>query len=315
MALCTIKHTSTSTGSILDDKDYWVFLLDMSDVGLVTATAVTYSNTASGLAATDVQHAIDVVETQIKGLDNVNISQGNQITAIQNVNATQDNRLNNLETKTAFDTLTAPFFTATQNVSHQFGGSASVGYYMDASNAAIRPPGNGTVYFQSAGGAKTYGTIGNAGMNITGTLSANGAISGPNITVGSATVNGGGIYLSGWGGNGNISVIFLNSANNHYLYHDGTNVSFSGVSAIYAGNGRLWGSGDFGAPVSGIQWVYAGDTSTTNAGAGSMIEIGNAMITGHVSYWGAGYPIPVGFRHRYLQVIINNAWVTVGWAS
>ena len=69
MALCTFRHTSTATGSIIDDQAYWAFLLDMSDVGQMTANAVSYSNLASGIPKTDVQGAIDYVETQVKGLD------------------------------------------------------------------------------------------------------------------------------------------------------------------------------------------------------------------------------------------------------
>src|SRR4029077_15837353 len=83
MALCTIRHTSTSTGSIIDDKVNWAFLLDMSDVGTVTAMSVTYSNNASHIPKSNVQDVIDYMETQVVALNNVNVTQGDQITAIQ----------------------------------------------------------------------------------------------------------------------------------------------------------------------------------------------------------------------------------------
>ena len=82
MALCTIKHISTATGSIIHDKAFWAFLLDMSDVNAVIASAVSYSNTASGIPNTNVQGAIDYVETQIHALDSVNLAQGTAITTI-----------------------------------------------------------------------------------------------------------------------------------------------------------------------------------------------------------------------------------------
>lgn len=324
MALCTTKHVSTAVGSILTDKAYWAFLLDMSDVGTIVASAVTYSNTASGLAATDVQHAIDVIETQVKAVDAINVTQGNQISAIQTVNGTQDNRLTNLENKTSFGVLTAPHFISTDSVTAQFGGGAAIGYYTDPSNLALRPPGNGTIYFQSQGGAATYGTWGSGGINLNGTLTVNGGanVSG-DIHGNSLFANSGGMYCYGWGGNGNIGVIFLNSAQNHYLYHDGTNVSFSGIAAVYAGNGRLWGSNDalpapnLGGYVTDGRLVYAGDHALR--GDNSIEEPwGGSVVTGYVSYgynWSNYSPVPSAFRHRYMQLLTGNrGWYTVGYA-
>ena len=78
--LCAkLIHVSTATGSILDDKPNWAFLLDMSSIGLVIASAVTYSNIASGLTQTNVQTAIDYIQTEIVSLNNVNITQGNNM--------------------------------------------------------------------------------------------------------------------------------------------------------------------------------------------------------------------------------------------
>jgi hypothetical protein len=82
MALCSTKHTSIAVGNIKDDAIYWAFLIDMSNADLSTAIAVTYDGTTSGLDADNVQEAIDVLETQIISLNNVNIMQGEQIGAI-----------------------------------------------------------------------------------------------------------------------------------------------------------------------------------------------------------------------------------------
>lgn len=91
MALCTFGHISTATGSIVDDKEKWAFLLDMSSVqGVVLASAVSYSNAASGIPHTDVQTTIDYLEAQIVQMNNINVTQGNNITSLSNYNATQD---------------------------------------------------------------------------------------------------------------------------------------------------------------------------------------------------------------------------------
>jgi hypothetical protein len=320
MALCTIKHTSTATGSILDDKPYWAFLLDMSDVESMTASAVSYSNTASGLPAANVQAAIDYTEAQIKGLDQVNVNQGNAITAIQSVNTTQGNQIAALEGKDTFsEVITAPYFIAT-NGNCQLGGGATIGYYMDGSNAAIRPPGNGTTYFQSQGGAITYGTIGNGAASFHGTLSAAGNINtGAAVVGGAIHSTGGGMYVSGWGGNGNISVIFLNSAQNHYLYHDeGGNITFSGAPAVHAGNGRLWGNADFGSIPNSVtdgRLPYAGDRGTGSYIWGGYVEpIGHAVLSGFSINLQMESIITVdGFRFRYVQGW-RNGWFTFPYA-
>ena len=322
MALCTLKHVSTATGSILTDKQYWAFLLDMSDVGTIIASAVTYSNTASGIAATDVQHALDVVEAQIVAVNNVNITQGTQITAIQSVNTSQDNRLTAVEGK---NTSTAPHFTATDNVTTQFGGNASIGHYQDGSNAAIRVAGSGGIYMQTAGGGSTYGVFTVNGLSVTNDLSAsrnatiNGALNVSGDIHGNSLFAGsGGIYCYGWGGNGGIGVIFLNSAQNHYLYHDGTNVTFQNISYVYAGNGRLWGTGDFGSVITDARLAMLGDYFVPGGGGyGATKEPGlGAVVTGtgfmvDPSTAAYGYC----FRYRWLQKYVpGTGWVTVGTA-
>jgi hypothetical protein len=126
MALCSTKHTSIAVGNITDDEIYWAFLIDMSNADLSTAIAVTYDSTTSGLDADNVQEAIDVLETQILALNNVNITQGtsitnlqtkdtvhdNQITTLQGVNTDQNSRMTTIEAK---NTTQDNLITALQN--------------------------------------------------------------------------------------------------------------------------------------------------------------------------------------------------------
>jgi hypothetical protein len=104
-AQCKTFHVSNASGSIKDDAVHWFFIYDMSTVTLATATTVTYDPTVSGLGVTNVQAAIDKIETQIVSLNNVNVTQGNQITALQSADTASDTRLTAVETKnTAQDT-------------------------------------------------------------------------------------------------------------------------------------------------------------------------------------------------------------------
>lgn len=96
MALCALKHESSSTGNIKDDAVFWAFLIDMSSSDLSSAIAVSYSNAGSGIPRTNVQEAIDYVQAEIVSLNSVNISQGSEITAIQGVNNTQDTNIASL---------------------------------------------------------------------------------------------------------------------------------------------------------------------------------------------------------------------------
>jgi len=82
-AICTTKHTSNIAGTIKDDAAFWTFLVDFSTADLSSANLVSYDNSLSGLSGTNVQDAIDQTESQIKALDAVNVSQGNQISTLQ----------------------------------------------------------------------------------------------------------------------------------------------------------------------------------------------------------------------------------------
>ena len=117
MGLCSLKHTSNVGGSIKDDELYWAFLIDMSEAELSSAIAVSYSNATSGLPATNVQAAIDQLEVQIVSLNNVNITQGNNITALQSADTTHNSRLTAIESKnTTQDTTLASLQTQINTV-------------------------------------------------------------------------------------------------------------------------------------------------------------------------------------------------------
>ena len=59
-------------------------------------------------------------------------------------------------------------------------------------------------------------------------------------------INSGGLHLSGWGGNSNIGVAFLNAAGNRYLQFDGSSYVMPG-SDLYVGpsTSRVWHTGNF----------------------------------------------------------------------
>ena len=102
-ALCEVRHVSNAAGSILDDEAYWSFLVDFSTANLTTAALVSYTP-ASRLTATNVQSALDQIESQIISLNNVNITQGTNIsnnataiTNLQNKDVTHETRMTNIE--------------------------------------------------------------------------------------------------------------------------------------------------------------------------------------------------------------------------
>jgi len=92
-ALCKTKHVSNVSGDLMDDEVFWSILMDFSSADVGTAVAVTYNHATSGLVATNVQAAIDELETQIVAINNVNINQGSDIGVIQTVNNTQNTTL------------------------------------------------------------------------------------------------------------------------------------------------------------------------------------------------------------------------------
>lgn len=58
IAVCKTEHTSNASGTIRDDAAYWTFIADIGDVAAIAAT-VSYDNTASGAAGTNLQDTTD----------------------------------------------------------------------------------------------------------------------------------------------------------------------------------------------------------------------------------------------------------------
>jgi hypothetical protein len=83
----------------------------------------------------------------------------------------------------------ASHFTSTDAVSTQFGGAASIGYFQDGTNTAIRTTSAGTIYFQNASGAVEFAHISSSGLtmgtglpiNATGNLFTSNGTTGGNI--------------------------------------------------------------------------------------------------------------------------------------
>lgn len=109
---------------------------------------------------------------------------------------------------------------------------------------------------------------------------------------------------------GTSGVLFLNSASTRLLFWDGTNYSMPGAP-LYAGNGRLWGAGDFAtAPVSNAREVYIGDYGHY-AGYALAEPYNGGIVTG-MSIDG-NYPSNILARYRMLQ-LLTTTWWTVAYA-
>jgi len=105
IALCKVRHTSNPTGSIKDDSTFWSFLADFSTVTSPTANMIPCTFT-SPLTKTNVQAELDEIGSMILSLNNVNVTQGNQITTLQNQDSSDATRMTNIEAKnTTQDTL------------------------------------------------------------------------------------------------------------------------------------------------------------------------------------------------------------------
>lgn len=63
--ICKIAHTSNSSGSILDDAIDWNFIVNLPTV--FTARATNYDNSVSHLSGTNVQDAIDGINSAVSG--------------------------------------------------------------------------------------------------------------------------------------------------------------------------------------------------------------------------------------------------------
>jgi len=273
--LCTTLHVSNTTGTIKDDSAYWSFLVDFSGLGSVSAVAVSYSHTASHLNATNVQAAIDEVETQIVSLNNVNISQGTDISNrvrydinTQGLNTTQQQN-------------------ARTNINAQVAGS-------------YQPSGS----YQIALG---YTPVNRAGDTMTGNLTVQGSI--VQSTNGGLTVQGwSGNAATGliFFGNSGMHYLYYDGSasytfqNGHVYAQNGRLAYLSEISNLgYQQNTRLAYAADFVHNLdAGLQEPYVG-----------------AVITGINFNSTAGSPpgtLNIMARYRWLQISLNNTWYTVG---
>jgi hypothetical protein len=99
-AICQVRHVSNPSGTIKNDSAYWAFLVDLSSFVTANAAAIFYTNTTSGLTATNVQAALDQI-------DAINDTQAGQITSLNTVNVTQGTDIGNRVAYTS-ETRTAP---------------------------------------------------------------------------------------------------------------------------------------------------------------------------------------------------------------
>jgi hypothetical protein len=67
--ICIVEHTSPNTGSMRDDADNWVMLIDSGGGGGVPASSVSYDDTTSSLDVTNVQDAIDALDADLGSID------------------------------------------------------------------------------------------------------------------------------------------------------------------------------------------------------------------------------------------------------
>ena len=146
MALCESQHTSNPSGNIKDDAAYWAFLIDMSGSTLATAVAVTYSNSSSGIPPTNVQGAIDYIQTEIVSLNNVNITQGNNITSLQSSDSSQTSTLTAHDTRlTAVEGVNT---TQNTNITNLQGRMTAVEATL--ASGSFFPSGTTMLFYQSA---------------------------------------------------------------------------------------------------------------------------------------------------------------------
>ena len=107
-----------------------------------------------------------------------------------------------------------------------------------------------------ATGNVTLGAALNTGSNIsaTGNVAATGWL-----------MAGGGIANSGWGNDANVSVYFMNAAQNQYMINNNGTVTFQNCAAGSSVQGRFWGVAD-GTPI----WTTGGGLTGVISGSGQI---------------------------------------------
>src|SRR5690606_33281292 len=63
--LCLVPHTSPPTGSMRDEADKWVFIIDIQAGGSIGASDIVFDDTNVPFPAINVQVAIDATNTRL----------------------------------------------------------------------------------------------------------------------------------------------------------------------------------------------------------------------------------------------------------
>ena len=112
---------------------------------------------------------------------------------------------------------------------------------------------------------------------------------------------------------GNYGVLYLGNLGSRYLQWDGATYNLSGAHA-YAGQGRLYGNGDFGGamPYNNARLAYVGEI-TLAPGGGLNEPYGGSARTGATGFIGGGGG--GNWRQRYRQFqYYTNGWFAIGYA-
>jgi hypothetical protein len=111
------------------------------------------------------------IQSNASGTWGINIS-GNATTATSAGSATTATTATTANALNTGNSYSGTYFQTSSGYAAQFGGSAAVGFYLDATNSAVRAPTTGSIYMQSASGTSTYGVFSSSGLSVTGTITA-----------------------------------------------------------------------------------------------------------------------------------------------
>ncbi len=286
--ICIVAHTSPSTGSMRDDPDNWIFLVDSGGGGGIAATSVTFDDTGLTITGVNVQEGLAALDAALDA-------------AIDDIAANTTAIATNT---TAIATINSDFLTKAGNLAGIADAATARANIGAASTSDIAA---NTVQYvaqtltapQKAQANTNIGSLPILG----GTISGNLTVSGNASFGGTFTVSLGDAYVKGYGGNVNAGVVRFNGAGTAYIYYDASKFNFSHLA--YASNGRLWGSSDFASvPTQGatsMRWVYGG-----------VIGPGASEVAPYVvSQYDPG--TTGNIYGRYLQFYIAGVWYTVGF--